>query len=198
MIVKLANRFDADFFASLSRWGEGLDAEADGFSTLTAETFSPGARWKYGHPVGQYLLEQLTAVAADMAGEAVRPCHSVVRIVSDGARILPHTDRVDVVPPAADLNICAYSNGKKLWPFKIQRGGKSLIFSPKQGEGVFFRATTEEHGRVGRFDGTKHVNIVLCYAAIDDKVAYPHAARFDDRADAAADGAGILYRHQDA
>ena len=172
MLINLKDEFHQDVWDALSTWGEQLDPKQKGFYALADWSFAPGLDWTFNSPVSTWFLVNLVDKASEIAGKALRPCHSVLRCAFNGQEIVPHLDGEGIVPDAADINLNAYKD--KHWGFTVERDGETTEYNPEHGEGVFFHPLTEKHGRVGKFDGDRHVNMIFCYAEVDDAFTYKH------------------------
>jgi hypothetical protein len=132
------------------------------------------ARGRYADALSETLLLKMLPVLQHLAGAALHPCYSYLRIYQHGAELPRHLDR-----PSCEISTSLTLGGRapRAWPLCVASGGKDLALELGPGDMLVYRGAEVPHWR-DRFEGEHWVQVFLHYVRQDG----PHAAyRHDGR-----------------
>ena len=129
---------------------------------------------RYCDAMGETLLIKLHALMQQVAGVALEPCYSYLRIYRPGAVLDRHIDR-DSCEVSASMTLGF--NATRSWPLWLEESGKPRALELAPGDLLIYRGADLPHWRK-RFDGQFWVQLFLHYVHSDGRFANH---RFDGR-----------------
>lgn len=98
----------------------------------------------YGDPLGDSILDMLTSSLSKAAGQSLWPAFSFLRLYQQGAKLLPHVDRV-----SCDVSVSIQLDseiGQPSWPLEVEGSSPQTL---GHGDGLGFMGRRLEHWRPG-------------------------------------------------
>lgn len=129
---------------------------------------------RYCDAMGETLLIKLHGLMQQIAGVALEPCYSYLRIYRPGSVLEKHIDR-DSCEISASMTLGL--NAPRSWPLWLEEAGQARALDLAPGDLLVYRGADLPHWRE-RFDGQFWVQLFLHYVRSDG----PYANyRFDGR-----------------
>ena len=129
---------------------------------------------RYCDAMGETLLIKLHGLMQQVAGVALEPCYSYLRIYRPGAVLDKHIDR-DSCEVSASMTLGF--NATRSWPLWLEESGKPRALELAPGDLLIYRGADLPHWRE-RFDGQFWVQLFLHYVRGEGRFANH---RFDGR-----------------
>ena len=129
---------------------------------------------RYCDAMGETLLIKLHGLMQQVAGVALEPCYSYLRIYRPGAVLDKHIDR-DSCEVSASMTLGF--NAPRSWPLWLEASGESRALDLAPGDLLVYRGADLPHWRE-HFDGQFWVQLFLHYVRSDGRFANH---RFDGR-----------------
>jgi len=133
-----------------------------------------GSQGRYADALTECLLLKLHPIMERVAGGALFPCYSYLRIYQAGAELHRHVDR-----PSCEIStsLTLGMDSPQPWPLHLESNGQPLAVNLAPGDMLLYRGADLPHWRE-RFEGTHWVQVFLHYVRADG----PYADfRFDGR-----------------
>ncbi len=135
---------------------------------------SLGSQGRYADALSECLLLKLHPIMERVAGGALFPCYSYLRIYHAGAELPKHVDR-----PSCEIStsLTLGMQSPRSWPLLLEADGRQLAVDLAPGDMLLYRGADLPHWRE-RFEGTHWVQAFLHYVSADG----PYSEfRFDGR-----------------
>jgi len=135
---------------------------------------SLGSQGRYADTLTECLLLKMHPLIERVAGGALFPCYSYLRIYHNGAELRKHLDR-----PSCEISasMTLGMDAPRSWPLQIEADGKALALQLGAGDMLLYRGAELPHWRES-FEGRLWVQVFLHYVRADG----PHVDfRYDGR-----------------
>lgn len=126
-----------------------------------------GSQGRYADALAECLLLKVHPIMERVAGGALIPCYSYLRIYHSGAELPKHLDR-----PSCEIStsLTLGMESPESWPLCLEADGKTLALHLAPGDMLLYRGADLPHWRE-RFEGKYWVQVFLHYVRADGEYA---------------------------